>query len=922
MNLKHTRSGFIIAVAILALACGEGPTAERGPFDLSAAVLAPATTFPGDRVQTAGTANIRATASISGSLVGVQPGNAWGTVVTGPVTDVNGDRLTRWKVDFDQGPDGWAADAYLNQATPGPAIAAIAVSPAQSALSVGSTMQFTVSATDAGGAVLATMITWTTSNPAAATVSASGLVTATGAGVATITASSRGKSGTASVTSARFVRGGRVQAGPEPANIRAAGAVSGAFLGAQPIGAAGMVIAGPVVDAAGDRLTRWQVDFDTGPDGWAADAYLVTSGTPAVVGSVTLAPDTATTMVGRSVQLAAVAKDAVGATLPNAPLAWSSLDTLMGRVTSAGLVTAVAAGTVYIVVTSGGRSDTSRVTAVPVPVASVTLTPASAALAVADSLVLAAVLRDSAGGMLAGRVVTWATSNAQVATVSVAGVVRTLAAGVASITASSGGKADTTAVTVSSPSRPGFYAAPTGTSGGDGSLTRPWSLSTALAGAGGRVGAGDTIWLRGGTYRGSFRSTVSGAPGSPVVVRQYPGERAVIDGAGTPGQSQSVFYVGGSHAEFWDFELTNTDPTRTTSQLGNGIRPNVVANYASNTKYINLVVHDGGVAFYTEPAYTDVEITGCIIYNNGWQAPDRGHGHGLYLKSYVGPLTARENVVFNQFGYGIHAYTNAGSGELNNIRLEGNVSFNNGTQSTTGTSANILLGGDGRATADVVRDNFTWFSPGVGGTNVRIGYGSTPNGDATVQNNYFVGGSPVLDVGFWSSFTVSANTLAGSGTIVTLNDQQTSGHVWSGNTFQRDLLAAAWRYGGTAYNFVGWLAATGLGSGNLTLPGMPAATKVEVRPSLHGAGRANIIVYNWGRQGSTMVPLGNVLSPGDRYEIRNVQNLFGTPVAAGTFSGASVSLSLGGVTPPAPVGWANRAPRSGPDFDVFVVRKI
>jgi hypothetical protein len=70
------------------------------------------------------------------------------------------------------------------------------------------------------------------------------------------------------------------------------------------------------------------------------------------------------------------------------------------------------------------------------------------------------------------------------------------------------------------------------------------------------------------------------------------------------------------------------------------------------------------------------------------------------------------------------------------------------------------------------------------------------------------------------------------------------------------------------------------------------------------------------------VDLGNVLQSGDHYVIRNVQNLRGSPVASGTFDGGSVSIPMGGVTPPTPVGLgSSRAPMTGPYFDVFVVTR-
>src|SRR5947208_1373949 len=143
----------------------------------------------------------------------------------------------------------------------------------------------------------------------------------------------------------------------------------------------------------------------------------------------------------------------------------------------------------------------------------------------------------------------------------------------------------------------------------------------------------------------------------------YPGERVIIDG--NDGSGNDGFVVHGSYTWYWGLEFRNSDPTRTTTSTSSNFRPDVVANNGTHIKYINLVIHDGGVAFYTYTAMPDVEIYGSILYNNGWQGPDRGHGHGLYLKNDVGPVVARDNVVFNQFGYGIHIYSDVGDGRLN-----------------------------------------------------------------------------------------------------------------------------------------------------------------------------------------------------------------------------------------------------------------
>ena len=633
-----------------------------------------------------------------------------------------------------------------------------------------------------------------------------------------------------------------------------------------------------------------------------------------------LTPAATGIVIGHTAQLTAVAKDASGNTIANAPMSWLSLDTLVARVSATGLVTGVAVGTTFVIATSGAKADTSGIGVMPVPVAAVSISPSSVSLVTAATLQLAATITDSAGNVLSGQTVTWTTSSSAVATVSATGLVTGVAPGTVTITAASGGKTATLTASITG-GRVGYYVATNGSSSASGSISAPWTLTTALAGGNGKVKAGDTIWVRGGTYRGSFRSSLQGVSGKSIVVRAYPGEKVVIDGGGTP-PSTSILRVGGDWSAFWGLEILNSDPTRTVSFTGNGGRSNTIANYASHTKFINLVVHDGGVGFYNETSAYDIEIAGCLFYNNGWQAPDRGHGHALYLKSDVGPILVRDNVIFNQFGFGVHAYTMAGSGKLSNIRIEGNVAFNNGTLATNSLSSNILLGGDDYATGDVVRDNLTYFSPGIQVSNVKVGYGTLKNGTLQVQGNYMVGGGPVLEVGYWSSASVSSNTLVGSSYVLTLNERTTSGKTLTANLYQRDPSASAWRYAGSTYTFSGWRSATGLASGDLAMSSAPAVPKVITRANPWEGARGTIVVYNWSRQGSVLADVSGILNPGDSYVLRNVQNLNGSPIASGTFNGGAVSLPLSGVTPPAPLGMSSsRAPRTGPDFDVFVISR-
>ena len=428
----------------------------------------------------------------------------------------------------------------------------------------------------------------------------------------------------------------------------------------------------------------------------------------------------------------------------------------------------------------------------------------------------------------------------------------------------------------------GFYASPDGSAGGDGSRMRPWDLATALTGGSGRrVQPGDTVWLRGGTYRGPFHSTLTGTAAAPIVVRQYPGERAIIDGAGS---LNDTFVVRGAYAIFWGFEVVNTDRTRCCSTSSN-FRADMVTNYAPHTKFVNLIVHDGGPGFFVSTTYPDVEIYGSIVYNIGYQGPDRGHGHAMYIKSDVGPVLVRDNIMFNQFGFGVHEYTDAGSGQLRNIHVEGNVVFNSGLLSNNSQSANILAGG-GQAPADgiTVTDNMTYYPPGYGAKNIQVGpVSGLSNGSMTVRNNYAIGGSTSLYVGHWRHAVVDGNTLLGGGGIDTRTDLHATARV---------------------------------------APTPSTGTTVLVRRNAYEPGRANIIVYNWSGLATAAVDVSKVLHVGERYAVWNVQDLFGTPVAGGTYDGGSIILPMTAVPPPPPIGMASSpAPVTGPLFNVFLLAR-
>jgi uncharacterized protein YjdB len=84
--------------------------------------------------------------------------------------------------------------------TGGQTAASVTVTPASPSIAAGATVQLTATVKAADGSTITRPVTWSTSAPAVATVSTSGLVTGVAAGTATITATSDGQTGTATVT--------------------------------------------------------------------------------------------------------------------------------------------------------------------------------------------------------------------------------------------------------------------------------------------------------------------------------------------------------------------------------------------------------------------------------------------------------------------------------------------------------------------------------------------------------------------------------------------------------------------------------------------------------------------------------------------------------------------------------------------------
>lgn len=335
----------------------------------------------------------------------------------------------------------------------------ITVAPPSVGITVGQTSQLSATVKDASGAVIAgAPVSWSVDNPGVATVSSTGLVTGISAGSATVTA-----------TSGAAHTGVPVSVAPIPANAVIVSPGSSTLVPGQQV-----QLSAIVTDAQGNPLSGRPVTWSSNNDNVAtvsttgnvtavapgSATITATSGTAHGTASITVKlvpvatvdvnPGALSLFTGETAQLTVVALDANGDTLDltGRTITWKSNKNSVAAVNGTGLVTAGAVGAAVITATVDGSPGFASVTVTQVPVGNVIVTPSLDTLQLGQAVQLSAQPVDSAGNPLAGRTVTWNSSDDNIAIVSSTGRVLSEAVGTATITATSEGKVGTATIVV------------------------------------------------------------------------------------------------------------------------------------------------------------------------------------------------------------------------------------------------------------------------------------------------------------------------------------------------------------------------------------------------------------------------------------------------------------------------------------------
>lgn len=320
-------------------------------------------------------------------------------------------------------------------------------SDASALTTIGQTLQINATVLDQDNNPLAgATVTWSSNNPAVASVSSSGLVTAVSGGTAQIRATSGSAYATANVTVMQVAVS--VAIAPTSATLALLGEsvqLEAAVYdsGNSPIPGAAVVwsSSNPLVAAVSANGLVTAVSNGTARITATSGAVsaIATITVMQTVGSITLVPSVVTlTAIGETEQLAASVYDAGGQPFADAEVSWYSSNPAIVSVDAHGLLTAVSNGTVLIEARSSGQSASAAVTVMQ-SASRIEIAPMTAMLSsVGETLQLTARVRDGNGHPIIDAAVNWSSGDTGVATVSGEGLVTAVMNGTAEITAESG----------------------------------------------------------------------------------------------------------------------------------------------------------------------------------------------------------------------------------------------------------------------------------------------------------------------------------------------------------------------------------------------------------------------------------------------------------------------------------------------------
>ena len=336
-------------------------------------------------------------------------------------------------------------------------VATITITPAVNSIVAGATVDLQATARSSTGTILPNIhFTWTSSDTAIATVNGLGVVRGRARGFSIISASAQGKRGSVSVNvgpapvarviatlpDSSLLEGQVTQATATAydANNRPITGATVAWQSSNPA-IATVTSTGRVTALVAGSVSI--VALSGGQTG-----SIPTSVASRAPSSVSITPATPSVMINGTAQLTGKVLDQNGQPITGPVIAWSVSNSSIAGISQTGLLTGKVQGVVNVTAASGTLATTVLATVGVVPVATVTISPGTASVTEGDSAAFVATTLDAQGVTLAGRVVTWTSSNPAAATIDAAGVASSIAAGSTTVTATAEGKSASVTLSV------------------------------------------------------------------------------------------------------------------------------------------------------------------------------------------------------------------------------------------------------------------------------------------------------------------------------------------------------------------------------------------------------------------------------------------------------------------------------------------
>ncbi|MEU9360798.1 sigma-70 family RNA polymerase sigma factor [Streptomyces sp. NPDC048301] len=298
------------------------------------------------------------------------------------------------------------------------------------------------------------------------------------------------------------------------------------------------------------------------------------------------------------------------------------------------------------------------------------------------------------------------------------------------------------------------YLAPGGSDeDGDGSRTRPYAT---LAKAASVVRPGQTIAMRGGTYRPTEGTTLTtdGTAGSRITLSNYRGERPVIDASGVPAGSWTVT----QEADEWTVQGLEI--------RGSGSHAYVCVS-CRNTVFRGLSLHDNAESGLT---LRDAGTEGNSVLDSDFYANGPGKAGGVGLAVKFGSGEGNTVRGCRAFGNGADGFDLGGF--TSPVTVRDSWSYRNGNGFT--------LGG-GRTTASVAHvlvDDAAWDNAGLGFNDE-----GNPGAIRLTRNTSYRNGT-----GFYlptAAAVLTSNAAVGSGDgpdTVLAESSRSEGNTWDGGS--------------------------------------------------------------------------------------------------------------------------------------------